>query len=281
MYIHICVHLHTHVYVYTYIYTHTHTHTHTPHTRTHTHNDTLLESTGIGGCKCFAGYYMSGGACVMCPEAKTSKAGSTSADECDTLCGLPDSANAGQHAEKTKKAAFDVAEALDAMRAGSDAYVSACKAETDALEKMSAELTYEPPATLSKEAIAGYASDVTNLQEDANLLNKYVPIVRTSGALQVASTTSYLAQGDKLKDAVVKLQEAFQDQMTTEHHIKEALTRCQPTVACIPSPCGEVEPSNPCEPWVRHSVPPSPVLNPVGEECGMGAQRDGGRAAGA
>ena len=56
-------------------------------------------ATGINGCKCFAGYYMSGAACVMCPEATTSKAGSTSEDECDTLCGLPDSANAGDHAE--------------------------------------------------------------------------------------------------------------------------------------------------------------------------------------
>jgi len=56
-------------------------------------------ATGISGCKCFAGYYMSGSECVMCPEATTSKAGSTSVEECDTLCGLPDSAHAGDHAE--------------------------------------------------------------------------------------------------------------------------------------------------------------------------------------
>jgi len=30
-------------------------------------------ATGISGCKCFPGYYMSGSECVMCPEATTSK----------------------------------------------------------------------------------------------------------------------------------------------------------------------------------------------------------------
>ena len=59
----------------------------------------VVAHIGIDGCKCFAGYYMAGGACVMCPEASTSKAGSTSADACDMLCGLPDSAEAGDHSQ--------------------------------------------------------------------------------------------------------------------------------------------------------------------------------------
>lgn len=190
----------------------------------------------------------------MCPEATTSKAGSTSADECDTLCGLPDSSEAGDHAQKVKTAAFDVAQASAGQRTAADAYVDACAAETQALADMASELTYEPPATLSKDAVAGYASDVAHLQKDADIMTKYGPVISTSGATQVSTTSSYLADGDKLKDAIVRLQEAFQDQMKTQHHIKEALTRCQPTVACVPSPCGEIEPSNPCEPWVRHAA---------------------------
>ena len=93
-------------------------------------------------------------------------------------------------------------------------------------------------------------------------MNKYAPIISTSGATQVSTTSSYLAEGVKLKDAVVRLQEAFHDQMKTQRHIKEALTRCQPTVACVPSPCGEVEPSNPCEPWVRHVALACAILRP-------------------
>jgi hypothetical protein len=42
---------------------------------------------------------MSGGECVMCPEARTSKAGSSSVAECDMLCGLPDSSHAGEHSK--------------------------------------------------------------------------------------------------------------------------------------------------------------------------------------
>ena len=53
----------------------------------------------VSGCKCFAGYYMSGGQCVMCPEATTSKAGSTTATECNMLCGLPDSSKVLQQSE--------------------------------------------------------------------------------------------------------------------------------------------------------------------------------------
>ena len=50
-------------------------------------------------CKCFVGYYMSGGECVMWPEARTSKTGSSSVSDCDILCGLPDSSHTDEHSK--------------------------------------------------------------------------------------------------------------------------------------------------------------------------------------
>ena len=146
-------------------------------------------------------------------------------------------------------AATAVADASAAMRLAADEYVAACEAETEALDEMNSEIIYEPPLTLSKDDVAGYNADVTHLQTDANIFLKYAPVIRTTGEQQVATTASYLAEGENLKSAVTQLQGAFEDQMHTQHHIKEAITRCQPTVACVPSPCTEVEPSNPCEPW--------------------------------
>lgn len=207
--------------------------------------------TGIDGCKCFAGYFMSAASatCVMCPEAKTSKAGSMSADQCDMLCGLPESTFVGNHAEAVASAALDAATALAEQRATTESYIKACEDETSALEAVADELNYEPPATLSKENVAAYSNHVAKLQMDKSIMDQYGSIITSSGAAQVSTTSSYLAQGEKLRFAIATLQQALEDQMHTQHHIKEALTRCQPTVACVPSPCGESEPSNPCEPW--------------------------------
>lgn len=36
------------------------------------------------------------------------------------------------------------------------------------------------------------------------------------------------------------LHSQFPKQRQTQHHIKEATTRCQPTLACVPTPCKEV-----------------------------------------
>ena len=165
------------------------------------------------------------------------------------LCGLPESTYVGDHAEAVASAALDAATAFASQRSTAESYIQACSDETNALETMADELTYEPPATLSKENVAAYSNDVTKLQADKNVMTRYGGIITSSGATQVSSTAGYLADGEKLKAAVAVLQQALEDQMHTQHHIKEALTRCQPTVACVPSPCGESEPSNPCEPW--------------------------------
>ena len=205
--------------------------------------------TDISGCKCFAGYYMSGKQCVMCPEATTSKAGSTSEGECSMLCGLPDSSQVLEQSEVVANAAEEVAESTAAKRAAADTFVTACKKESDALDLLKTEAKYTPPLTLSPDAVDSYSNDVRHFEKDRGIMDKYAPIVAESGRIQVEETAKYLAAGDKLKSAMVTLQESFEAQLKKHRHIKEALTRCQPTVACVPSPCEEVEPSNPCEPW--------------------------------
>ena len=87
-------------------------------------------------------------------------------------------------------------------------------------------------------------------QKDKDTLEKCAAIIRDAGATQTKMTSTYFAEGEKLKAAVRKLQEAWTDQMETQHHMKEGVTRCQPTVACVPSPCRGEEPSNPCEVFV-------------------------------
>lgn len=146
-------------------------------------------------------------------------------------------------------AAENIASASSAQRAASDAFAQASEEETAALKELNDEMLYTPPATLSKDDVDSYSADVKHLQTDADKMNKYTPIIATTGATQVSATATYLAEVDKLNTGVANLEQAFADQMKTQHHIKEALTRCQPTVACVPSPCMEEEPSNPCEPW--------------------------------
>jgi hypothetical protein len=126
---------------------------------------------------------------------------------------------------------------------------TACAQESAVLEDLNKEMLYTPPATLSKDAVDSYSADVSHLQTDANLMTAAESQIGSSGATQVSTTAAFLAEVDKLNSGVDDLQEAFADQMKTQHHIKEAMTRCQPTVACVPSPCTEAEPSNPCEPW--------------------------------
>lgn len=146
-------------------------------------------------------------------------------------------------------AAYAIADAVSGKRAAADRFVEACEEETAALDELNTEMTYSPPDTLSPDSVASYSGDVSALSTDQNIMDKYGPIVKTSGIKQQKATEDYLAEGDKLRGEVVTLQGAFEDQLEKHHHIKEAVTRCQPTVACVPSPCEEPEPSHPCEPW--------------------------------
>ena len=202
--------------------------------------------TSVNQCKCFAGYYMEGGECKMCPDSLTSKPGSTKETQCDMMCGLPDPDMVGDHAESAADAAIHMAEELKAQRGEAKKYKEACEEETAALKALKREMTYRPPATLGKD---DYSSDLQELQTHADTMKQYAPVIKQAGEDQVTYTEQYLAHFDDLKTAVHDLSKEFPEQLKTSHHLKEALTVCQPMIACVPSPCSEKNRPNPCEPW--------------------------------
>ena len=60
-------------------------------------------------------------------------------------------------------------------------------------------------------------------EEDKDTLGKCAVIIRDPGVTQTKMTSTYFTEGEKLKSAVIKLQESWMDQMETEHHIKEGV----------------------------------------------------------